>query len=162
MLNKLPPNAHYQSAMGDIARQHYLQDGLFYMDLWPVSGLLFVNVSPHIANQMHANPAMSMQRPVLLPRWFYPICGGPSLFDMREHEWKRWKGVFSKVFSSELTLSLVPDMVDETLVCCESLNEMAENGEIFKLDLLTLRFTIDVIGKTILSVDESLIDINRY
>ena len=132
------------------------------MDLWPVSGLLFVNVSPHVANQIHVNPAISMQRPALLPRWFNPICGGPSLFDMREHEWKRWRGVFSKASNPEHTLSLVPSMVDETLVYCDNLKDMAEKGEIFKLDLLTLRFTIDVIGKTILFADASPTDMSRY
>ncbi|MCJ1310707.1 hypothetical protein MMC25_004373 [Agyrium rufum] len=42
-------------------------------------------------------------------------------------------------------------MVDETAVYCETLMQMARKGEMFYLDLTTLRFTIDVIGKTILN-----------
>ncbi|KAL9127707.1 MAG: hypothetical protein Q9217_003458 [Psora testacea] len=94
---------------------------------------------------------MSMQRPQLLPRFFQPFAGGPNLFDMREHEWKPWRAVFSKAFSAETTLSLVPGMVDETLTYCDTLRRHAEQKEIFQLDITTLRFTIDAIGKTILN-----------
>jgi len=149
-LDKLPPGAHYQSALGDIAREHFQHEGCYYIDMWPVTGILFIVVSPIIANQIHANPNMSMQRPPLLPRFFKPITGGPNLFDMREHEWKPWRAVFSKAFSTEHVLSLIPEMVDETMVYSETLRRLAEEKKLFHLDLVTLRFTIDVIGKTIL------------
>ncbi|KAL8792683.1 MAG: hypothetical protein Q9195_004743 [Heterodermia aff. obscurata] len=150
-LDKLPPNAHYQNALGDIAREYFHHEGCYYIDMWPVSGVLFVVVSPHVANQIHANPNMSMQRPPLLPRFFKPIAGGPDMFDMREHEWRPWRAKFNKAFSAEHVLSLVPDMIDETLVYSETLEKHSKEGKIFYLDLTTLRFTIDVIGKTILN-----------
>ncbi|KAL8913216.1 MAG: hypothetical protein Q9171_001930 [Xanthocarpia ochracea] len=150
-LSKIPPSAHYQNALADIAREHFQHEGCYYIDMWPVSGILFIVVSPHVANQIHANPKMSMQRPPLLPRFFRPIAGGPNMFDMREHEWKPWRAVFSKAFSAEHILSLVPDMVDETMTYCETLESLAGQRKMFQLDLITLRFTIDVIGKTILN-----------
>lgn len=150
MIDKLPPNAHYQSALGDVAREHFQKEGIFYIDLWPVSGLLIVVVSPRVANQIHANPNISMRRPTLLPRFFRPICGGPNMFDMPEHKWKSWRPVFSRGFSADHILSLVPGMVDETIVYCETLQKLAQKRELFYLDLTTLRFTIDVIGRTIL------------
>ncbi|KAL8631386.1 hypothetical protein Q9189_002896 [Teloschistes chrysophthalmus] len=94
---------------------------------------------------------MSMQRPPLLPRFFKPIAGGPNMFDMREHDWKPWRAIFSKAFSTEHVVSLIPDMVDETMVYSETLKKFAEQKQMFQLDLITLRFTIDVIGKTILN-----------
>ena len=75
------------------------------------------------------------------------------MFDMREHEWRPWRGVFNKAFSAGNILSLVPDMVDETIRYSETLRKHAEQDKLFHLDLITLRFTIDVIGKTILYVD---------
>ncbi|KAI4224625.1 MAG: hypothetical protein L6R40_008429, partial [Gallowayella cf. fulva] len=150
-LKSLPPNAHYQNALGDIARQHFQHEGCYYIDMWPISGVILVNVSPHVATQIHANPEMSMQRPPLLPRFFRPIAGGPNLFDMREHEWKPWRAVFSKAFSAEHILSLVPDMVDETMVYSSTLEKLAREDSMIHLDLITLRYTIDVIGKTILN-----------
>ena len=78
------------------------------------------------------------------------------MFDMREHEWKPWRAVFSRAFSAEHIMLLVPDMVDETMVYSETLRKLAKQAELFHLDLTTLRFTIDVIGKTILYVDTIL------
>ncbi len=72
------------------------------------------------------------------------------MFDMREHEWKPLRAVFSKAFSTEHVLSLIPEMVDETMVYSKTLRQLAEEKRLFHLDLITLRFTIDVIGKTIL------------
>ena len=150
MLDKLPKDAHYQNAFGDVAREHFCKEGAYYPDPWPVSGLFLVVVSPHVATQIHANPAISMRRPKLLPRFFRPICGGPSMFDLPEEKWKPWRAIFSKGFSSDHVLSLVPGMVDETLVYCDTLRSLARQGDMFFLDTTTLRFTIDVIGKTIL------------
>ena len=42
------------------------------------------------------------------------------MFDMREHGWKPWRAVFSRAFSTEHVLSLVPDMVEETRMYCET------------------------------------------
>ncbi len=150
MIDRLPSNAHYQSAFGDIAREHFSKEGVFYLDLWPVSGLFLVVVSPNVATQIHNSPAMSMQRPRLLPRWFRPICGGPSMFDMPEHQWRPWRAVFTKGFSPDHILSLVPGIVDDTLVYRDTLQDLARKKTMFHLDLVTLRFTIDAIGKAIL------------
>ena len=72
------------------------------------------------------------------------------MFDMREHEWRPWRGVFSGAFSAQNVGSLVPGMVDEVLVYIETLRALAAEGRMCQLDLVTLRFTFDVIGKTIL------------
>ena len=150
MIDKLPKNAHYQYALGDIARAHFSKEGVFYIDLWPVSSLFLIVISPNVAIQIHTNPGMSMERPSLLPRFFKPICGGPSMFDLPENKWRPWRAVFSKGFSADHTLSLVPGMVDETITYCETLRHLALKGDMFCLDSTTLRFTIDIIGKTIL------------
>lgn len=133
---------------------------MFYIDLWPVSGLFLINVSPNVAIQIHANPEISMERPSLLPRFFKPICGGPSMFDLPEKKWKPWRAIFSRAFSADYVLSLVPDMVDETVVYCETLKSLALKDKMIFLDPTTLRFTIDVIGKTILCVvDFSMVQV---
>ena len=79
------------------------------------------------------------------------------MFDMREHEWRPWRGVFSAAFSAQNVGTLVPDMVDETMVYIETLRGLAAKGKMCQLDLVTLRFTFDVIGKTILYVVSSCI-----
>ena len=61
---------------------------------------------------------MSMQRSSLFSRFFKLICGGPNMFDLAEKEREPWRAIFSKAFSADHGLSLVPGMVDETTVYC--------------------------------------------
>lgn len=96
------------------------------------------------------NDHLSMRRPFLLPRFFKPITGGLTLFDMREDEWKPWRAVFNKGFSAEHVLSLVPGMVKETVIYADTLRQFALKGDMVYLDSITLRYTMDMIGRTIL------------
>ncbi|PQE04870.1 cytochrome P450 protein [Rutstroemia sp. NJR-2017a BBW] len=130
--NQLPRGAHYQFMFGDIARKYFLNEGVFYLDLWPMSGLF-------------------LTRPHLLERFFKPIAGGPNLFDLHESQWKPWRAVFAKGFSEQHIFSLVPGIVKETKVYMETLRGLARKGEMFSLDTTTLRFTMDMIGRTILN-----------
>ena len=148
-----PKGAHYQYLFCDIMREHFAKEGMFYIDLWPVSGLYLAVVSPSVATQVtQTNPNLSMERHPMLRRFFKPITGGPSLFDLPEKEWKPWRAVFSKGFGSEHIFSLVPGMIEQTEVYCQTLRNKALSGDLFTLDPLSLRFTIDLIGKTILQV----------
>ena len=151
MLDQLPKGAHYQYMMGDIAREHFIDEGAFYLDLWPMSGLFLVVISPGIGVQVtQSNAPLSLRRPLLLHRFFKPITGGLTLFDMPEEDWKPWRAVFNKGFSVEHVLSLVPGMVQETVIYADTLRSLAHKDEMVFLDIKTLRFTIDMIGRTIL------------
>lgn len=151
-IDALPPKAHYQYALGDIGREFFTKDGCFYIDTWPITGLILLNFSPHVALQVLHAGTISMERPSLLPRFFKPIAGGPNLFDLGEKEWRPWRAIFIKGFNTEQISSLVPGMVEQTLVYCKTLEQLASDGLSFSLDAVTLRFTMDLIGKTILCV----------
>ncbi|KAH9224746.1 sterigmatocystin biosynthesis P450 monooxygenase StcS [Leptodontidium sp. 2 PMI_412] len=150
---KLPKDAHYQYLFGHIYRDHFEKDGAFFIDLWPMSGLCFAVFSPHVANLIQQSPELSKQRPYLLPRFFKPIAGGSNLFDMQEKDWKPWRAVFNKGFSAEHFLSLVPSMVKETIVYAQTFRDLAQKGEMFSLDSTSLRYVMDVIGRTILNAE---------
>jgi cytochrome P450 len=149
--DELPKGAHYQYMFCDIARKHFTKEGAFYIDLWPMSALFLAVVSPNTAMQINQpTSSLASERPPLLRRFFKPIAGGTNLFDLPEKEWRPWRAVFNKGFSSEHVSSLVPGMVKETLVYLETLRGHAREGNMFFLDNMTLRFTMDMIGKTIL------------
>ena len=154
LLDALPPKAHYQYALGDLALNRFSKEGCYYIDSWPVTGLIMINISPRIAPQVLQAGKISLERPSLLPRFFKPIAGGRNLFDLGETEWRPWRAVFVKGFNTEHIASLVPGMVKETQAYCKILNRRATKGEMFSLDTTTLRFTMDLIGKTILYVDQ--------
>jgi len=91
-----------------------------------------------------------MEKPYLLPRFFKPIAGGPNLFDMPEADWRPWRAIFSKGFSPEHFVSLVPGMVKETRVYAQNFRDLARKNKMFSLDTVSLRFMMDIIGRTIL------------
>lgn len=135
----------------DIAHEHFQAEGLFYVDLWPVSGMMIIVTSPLVATQVaQTNTKLSYDRASMLKRFFKPIAGGPNLFDMAEKEWRPWRQIFNKGFSTEQVTNLVPHVLKETEVYKETLRTLAGKEEWVYLDLVTLRFTIDVIGQTIL------------
>lgn len=148
----LPPKAHYQYAFADIWREHFSNEGCFYVDAWPVTGLILINFSPGIAPHVLQAGTISLNRPSILPRFFKPIAGGRNLFDLGEKEWRPWRAIFTKGFNTEHISSLIPGMVKETLAYCKILEARAEQGAVFSLDSTTLRFTMDLIGKTVLWV----------
>lgn len=156
-MDALPSGAHYHYAFGEIARQHFTKEGLYYIDLWPLSGLFLITISLDVAVQTTQTSTLACKRPTLLPRFFKPIAGGSNLFDLSEKEWKPWRTVFNKGFSTDHVLSLVPNMTKITSIYCDTLRELAQKGDMFYLDPVTLRFTMDMIGKTILYVDNALV-----
>ena len=150
-MDALPRNAHYQYMFADIAREHFQSEGLFYIDLWPASGLMMIVTSPLVAAQAaQTNAKICYERASMLQRFFKPIAGGPNLFDMTESEWRPWRAIFSKGFSTENVTNLVPHVLRETQVYKERLKNLARKKEMFYLDLVTLRFMVDVMGMTLL------------
>ena len=155
-MDTLPEKCHYQYAFREIARHHFINEGVYYVDLWPISSLFLIVVSPDVAVQAtQVNSSLAIERPYLLRRFFKPITGGPSLFDMPENEWKPWRMTFNKGFSPDHILSLVPGMAKETSVYCNTLRKFARQRDLVLLNPTTLRFTLDLIGRTILLVDRS-------
>lgn len=150
-IDALPPKAHYQYMFADIAHENFQNEGLYYIDLWPASGMMIIVTSPLVAAQVaQTNSHLCNDRASMLTRFFKPIAGGPNLFDMAEKEWRPWRAIFNKGFGTEQVTSLVPHVLSETEVYKEKLRDLARKQEMFFLDPVTLRFTMDIIGKTIL------------
>lgn len=146
-----PKMLTYQYMFADIAHEHFQAEGLFYIDLWPVSGMMIIVTSPLVASQVaQTNTSICYRRASILKRFFKPIAGGPNLFDMAEREWRPWREIFSKGFGTEQATSLVPQVLREIEIYKETLRSLARKKEMFYLDLITLRFMMDVMGQSIL------------
>ena len=106
--------------------------------------------SPNLATQATQTSKIASTRPLELQNWFRPITGGPAMFDMSVEEWKPWRALFNPAFSAANLLAQVPHMVEETLVYRKVLESHAKSGDMFQLDNTTLRFTLDLIGRSAL------------
>ena len=110
-------------------------------------------MSPDLAIQAtQTSPEIASERPTRLDQFFRPLAGGPNLFDLPEKKWKPWRAVFNKGFSADHLSSLIPGMVEEALKYRDTLKKLALKGDLFQLDPITLRFTMDFIGRTVLLV----------
>ncbi|KAH7378408.1 sterigmatocystin biosynthesis P450 monooxygenase StcS [Phaeosphaeria sp. MPI-PUGE-AT-0046c] len=151
ILDRLPSDAHYQFGFATIAREEFPSEGAFYIDPWPMSGLFLTVVSPQVATKItQTDPRLTSDRPELLRRFMKPITGGPTIFDLDEKDWKPWRAVFNKGFHSERMYGLVPGMLDEIQVFVEVLRKHAVKNELCFLEPLTLRFMLDMIGRTVM------------
>ena len=135
-------------ALGDISRK--FSTGLYYLDLWPMSVPFMIVSSPTMANQATQQSNLAHERPRELRDWFRPITGGPALFDMSYEEWKPWLSLFSPGFSASNLLTHVPEIIEETLTYHATLIEHARKGYVFQLNNVTLRFTMDLMGRVVL------------
>ncbi|KAJ4347925.1 uncharacterized protein N0V89_009297 [Didymosphaeria variabile] len=152
VLDRHPKDAHYQFGFAAIAREKFASEGAFYMDLWPMSGLFLTVTSPKVATEItQTNPKLTSDRPQLLRRFLKPITGGLTIFDLDEKDWKPWRAVFNKGFHSERMYGLVPNMVEEVQVFAGALRDHAARDQLCFLDPITLRFTIDMIGRSIMN-----------
>ena len=147
-VDRLPSDAHGFLAAGHMARE--FPRGLFYLDVWPFGEPLIICNSAKAAIQVTQKTILATRKPKSLYAWFYSIAGGPNLFTMHDDEWSSWRNVFNPGFSQAHLFSLVPAIVRQTLEYQETLKHYATKGNMFQLDEVTLWFTMDLIGTTVL------------
>jgi hypothetical protein len=51
-LDRIPKDAHYQYAFGEIGLEHFSDTGAYYMDLWPMTGATLLIISPTVGTQV--------------------------------------------------------------------------------------------------------------
>ncbi|KAK4908195.1 hypothetical protein LTR49_022881 [Elasticomyces elasticus] len=66
--------------------------------------------------------------------------------------WRKWRTIFNPGFSSSHLMSLVPGIVDDSLVFCDVMRKHADNGNPFRLEETVTRVTVDIIGKVVLDL----------
>lgn len=147
IVNLYPKDAIKVYLFGEI-NQRFSRSGACYLDLWPFAEPFLVITSPYLANQVSSNPALALEKPDALRKWFWSITGGISIFDAPASEWKSLRKLFSRGFSANHWMTLVPCMVEEAQVYCETLREKAREGDMFFMDPINLRLMLDIIGQT--------------
>jgi cytochrome P450 len=147
----IPKKAHKTLMFSEIVRRYFPNEGCCYLDLWPFSYPFLMVMNPELATQAtQTSPRTACERPLRLDDFFKPLAGGPNLFDLPEKDWKPWRTIFNKGFSENNVSALVPGMVEEAVEYRNTLAKLAGKGELVQLDPITLRFTIDFIGRTTL------------
>ncbi|KAB5542700.1 cytochrome P450 [Coniochaeta sp. 2T2.1] len=146
------PECHSAYMMTIISRQ-FPDHGAFYFDAWPMMEPMLVVTDPDMAQQLVTHPTVSWVKPRKLQDWFYPITGGPSLFDSNGAIYKSLHKIYSPAFSSANTLAWNSAFVDRVEVFRDLLRERATTGERFLLRPMVLNLVMDVIGEVLLNLN---------
>ena len=133
---------------------HVLQDkydlgGVFYLDLWPLGGRMMVMADPKAAQQ--ATVQSSLPKAPVMREALVPLAGELNMVTLEGKEWRRVRSMFNPGFSLTHLMTLVPEFVEDALVFVEILKEIAEKKGLTRLEELTTRFTIDIIGRAVLA-----------
>jgi cytochrome P450 len=148
MAADLPEDAHGHSYCRVIRKTYPDLPENFYVDLWPFGEQYLMVTDPKVAAQCtieHSLPKMDG-----LEEYLRPLTGGKDLLTMEGQEWKRWRAIYNPGFSAGHLMTMVPGMVEDTQLYAETLKKYARAGGLFKLEEITTRLTIDIIGRVIL------------
>ena len=148
--DKLPPDVHGHYLPAALQREIPSLGPIFYVDAYPFGTPVLVVSSPHGAYQItqeHSLPKFAGLRSFL-----YPLTGGDDLVSMEGETWKHWRSIFNPGFSAGHLMTLVPGIMKDVLTFCAILREHAEKKDLFQLDYITIKLTMDVIGRVTLWV----------
>ncbi len=145
-MKRYPADAHPQALFTEMGWENNLR-GLFYVDLYPFNEPMLFVTDPAVALQTQTSP--NFDRHPFVDTFIGPIVGSKSVFSTHGAEWTRQRKWFTPAFSLSHLLTLVPGMVEESLVFREKLTKFAVEGEVFSMNDATMRLAIDFIGRTV-------------
>lgn len=144
----MPSDATLHSIMQKISKQ--FQSGIFYINMWPFSGTWMIVSTPSAATQIQK---LNLTKPAILRQPLETVTGGPSMMTMHGETWKKWRALFNPGFNPAYIIGLAPNISDEVAIFCAQLRKIAQQGEVFPLESLTTRLTVDSICSVVLYVD---------
>ncbi|KAJ4286863.1 hypothetical protein N0V88_007875 [Collariella sp. IMI 366227] len=81
------------------------------------------------------------------------IIGPHSILTKQGEGWKQLRKRFNPGFAPQHLMTLLPCIVDKTMVFIKELDRYASSGEEFALNKLTINLTFDIIGAVAMNVD---------
>lgn len=76
--------------------------------------------------------------------------GGQNLLTMNGEPWKRARATFNPGFNHKYLLHQVPAMMDRIEIFRSILRERVDAHDVFPLEEVLTRLTIDIIGKVVM------------
>lgn len=148
VMSKLPQDVHGHVLPHQIKLKFPDLGPAFYIDTWPFGPQMLAVTAPDQAYQI--TQAHSLPKFHALRDYMRPMTGGNDMIAMEGKEWRTWRNVFQPGFKSGHLMKLVPEMVNEMSIFCDILRDLAKKQEIFLMDLVATKLTLDIIGRVAL------------
>lgn len=142
----LPPNTHPQAAMTAIAQKYNLK-GIFYLDLWPVTDSMVVLTDPDLMHQVTSVKPLQMHP--ISEAFMSPIVGRNVIATSNGPVWKKTHNAMSPAFSWSHIRNLGAVVVDECMLFRDTLNKLAQTGEVFSMEETSAKLVFDVIARIV-------------
>ena len=139
---RFPADAHTQILFTELAKEHGFP-GLYYLDLYPFAYPLLCITDASVAAQTDCFP-----RHHFATNMIGGLLGPKSIFSREGAEWRAQYSWFAPAFSLQNLLTLVPGIVEETLVFREKISKLALTGERFSMNEVAMSLSIDVIARS--------------
>jgi len=146
----LPPDIH-PHVYANYLRRKYNLGKFFYLDFWPFGEQFLFIADPEVANQITVSS--TLRKSPLETDYMNRLLGMSNMVGLEGAAWKVMRAMFNPGFASGHLMTLLPYIIDATVVFGEALREKARSGELFEMEELATRLTVDVVGKVTLDVD---------
>lgn len=149
--------AHFPASTHPHVYAHYIRKkyglgNIFYVDFWPLGPRSLFIADPELSSQ-YVTTAQSLPKSSLTTDFLGRLLGSNNMVGLEGAQWKALRSMFNPGFASAHLMTLVPYIVDQSLVFCDVLKEAAESNELVEMEELATRLTVDIIGKVVLDSD---------
>lgn len=122
------------------------------MDWWPVGPKWLIICQPELISK-YVTTTQSLPKSKLTTGFVDRLLGKNNIIGLEGHEWKMMRSIFNPGFAATHLISLVPYIVDSSLILRDILLQKAQQNQLFSLDSVLTRYAIDIIGKITLDTD---------
>ena len=142
----LPPNMHPQHYITAITQKYNLK-GIFYLDLWPIAPSQVILTDPDLMNKVTVTRAMRVHS--YADDFLAPIVGRNVIATSNGSVWKKTHNAMAPAFTWSHVKNLVEVMADETLLFRNTLDRLADSGEVFSMEETAAKLIFDVIARIV-------------
>ena len=146
-----PAHAH-PHVYAHYIRKKYNLGKVFYVDFWPLGPRNLFIADPEIASQ-YVTTTQSLPKSPIVRDYLHKLLGPNNMVSSEGAKWKALRSMFNPGFASAHLMTLVPYIVDQSLVFCDVLRECAASNALVEMEELATRLTVDIIGKVVLDSD---------
>ena len=144
-MSKLPKDVHPMVLPHQIRKAMPDLGPLFYLDAFPFGPPILIVSSPESAYQI--TQSHSLPKSHTLGKFVRPMTGGKDLVSMEGQEWRIWRNIFNPGFSTGHLMTLIPEMMAEISTFHDILQGLAGKPDMFFMDPLTTKLSLDIIGR---------------
>lgn len=147
-LRTVPADIHPHTFAHFLRQKYSIEGPVVYLDNWPVAYPICFIVDPEVAYQV--TQLQSLPKHEINRQFVDPVAGVDNMLTMEGSQWKKWRTIFNPGFASGHLISLVPGIIENTIIFCKTLTEHAKRGDVFSLEEEATKLTVDVIGRVVL------------